>query len=891
MKRLPFLSTLIVVIYIPLFSQGTYFIENSGQWDDEVLYLARIGGLHAWITREGVVYDYYHISKDHQSDEFTNNTLIGHVVKMTLQSANKDGVNIGGDTRRGYYNYFIGNNPDRWKRHVIIYENLIIKDIYDGIDIKYYFDGGFMRYDFHVRPGAEGEQIRLRIEGAEGVTITDDGELKISTSIGDFRHGDLYAYQIENGIEREVQCTFKKFDNGTIGFDIAGFNPNIKLIIDPLVYSTLLGGSSYDSGMSIAVDANGSAFITGNTQSSDFPTTPGAYQTDNNLDAYVTKLTPDGSDVVYSTFIGGSNIDRSQSIAIDNDGNAYIVGFTPSEDFPTTQNALQPDYPEYTDPDWPWHTGFVLKLNNNGSELVYSTYLGGSLPDALFDIAVDEEGNAYIVGNSQSHNYPVTPGAFKSDFIGSVHSNIVVTKLNPEGSGLIYSTYMGGSGSDLGNAIALDSQGNAYITGETWSSDFIITANAFQTDGTRISAYISKLNYDGSDLFYSTYLGGSAIDRAQSIAVDHEGNAYVTGITQSVDFPATVNAFQSQHDEGVRDAFLTKINADGSEILYSTFIGGEKDERGFSIALDEHNAYITGETRSTGFYTTPGAFQEYLPGPASAYLTAFKQDGGDLVFSTYLGGPGFDVGNSIVIDSDGNIYVAGTSPVLPTTPGAFQHPDPDAPWEPPSMDSGFVTVFAHKETPSRVILSEPSDQSIDQPFDISLKWEAEENATVYHLQVTDTMDFKELLFENTQLTAPSFELTDLDIDTEYTWRVRASNNGWLGEWSEIWSFTTKTTTYIERYLGNVPSDFRLYQNSPNPFNPGTIIRYDVPKRSDVTLTVYNLLGQKVAQLLDQQKEAGYHEITLNAWHLPSGVYIYRLQAGEYVESKKMLYLK
>ena len=881
---------LLVLIYIPLYSQNLFYIQNSGQWDDDVLFLSRTGNLNVWITRYGMVYDYYKIAEAEITDEFTSSTIYGQVVKISLQNVNSEINQIGNNPRSGYYNFFIGNDPERWRQNIRLFNDITIEDIYDGIDIQYYFADGFIRYDYHIKPGADVNQIRMQIQGDEGITVNNRGELVIMTSLGELKHGDLYVYQFEDGIEKEVDCKFKIFENGDIGFNVGKHNPAEKLIIDPIVYSTLLGGSSYDTGMSVVVDENGSAFITGHTQSSDFPTTQGAYQTENNLDAYVTKFTPDGSDVVYSTFIGGSNIDRSQSIAIDNDGNAYIVGFTPSEDFPTTQNALQPDYPEYTDPDWPWHTGFVTKLNNDGSELVYSTYLGGSLPDALFDIAVDDEGNAYIVGNSQSHNYPVTPGAFKTDFIGSVHSNIVITKLNREGSGLIYSTYMGGSGSEWGNGIALDSLGNAYITGETWSSDFIITPNAFQTDGTGINAYISKLNYDGSDLFYSTYLGGSAIDRARSIAIDHKGNAYVTGITQSSDFPVTKNAFQAEHGDGLRDVFVAKMNPDGSELMYSTFLGGEKDDRGNSIVIRDQYAYVTGETRSNGFPTTPGTFQNNLQGPASAFLTIFNREGSDLVFSTFFGGGGYDEGSSIALHNDGCIYIAGTSgsSIVPTTPNAFQHPDI---YGPPSGHSGFVAVFMEKERPDPVTLMGPDNGIIDQQLNISLHWEPLENATIYHIKVTDEINFEEPLFESTQLTEPFFELTDLDLDTEYFWRVRASNNGWVGEWSDVWSFTTKTTTYTERYPENIPSDFRLYQNSPNPFNPVTIIRYDVQKRSYVTLMVYNLLGQNVTQLVDQEKEAGYHEITFNASHLPSGLYIYRLQAGEYVESRKMLLLK
>jgi Beta-propeller repeat len=336
-----------------------------------------------------------------------------------------------------------------------------------------------------------------------------------------------------------------------------------------IVYSTYLGGSSAGAGYAIAVDAAGNAYVAGETVSSDFPTTPGAFRTTppSGDTGFVAKLNATGSALIYSTYLGGSGRDYAEGIAIDGAGNAYVMGVTASSDFPTTSGAFQTVF------GGGGGDAYVSKLNPAGSALVYSTYLGGSGSEGSYNgIAVDASGNAYLTGSTNSTNFPTTSGAFQTAFAGG-SNNGFVAKLNPAGSALVYSTYVGGTtGENVLNGIAIDGAGNVYSAVATSATDFPVTPGAFQTaSGGYYDAGAIKLNPSGSALVYSTYLGGSAFDGGNGIAIDGSGNATVSGSTQSSNFPVTIDAFQSTFGGGREDTFLTTLNANGSGVIYSSY--------------------------------------------------------------------------------------------------------------------------------------------------------------------------------------------------------------------------------------------------------------------------------------------------------------------------------
>jgi beta-propeller repeat-containing protein/HYDIN/CFA65/VesB family protein len=406
-----------------------------------------------------------------------------------------------------------------------------------------------------------------------------------------------------------------------------------------VVYSTYLGGSNDDLSTGIAVDSNGSAYVTGYTRSSNFPTTPGSFrarlgggtcgQSPSVFpcgDAFVAKLSPGGNALVYSTYLGGGQDDWGFGIATDSSTNAYVTGYTESTDFPTTSGAFEATSSGGICGADPCPEAFVTKLNANGSALIYSTYLGG-MGGRGYAIAVDGSGSAYVTGSTDSTSFPTTPGALQT--VAGQNGDGFVVKLKPDGSGPTYSTYLGGMGGDLGTALALDSAGNAYVAGATDSFDFPTTAGAFQTACRSCAnglhdAFVTKLNAAGSALLYSTFLGGKGDDLAYAIAVDSAGNAYVAGRTLSSDFP-TSSPFQSACgggcSGGLSDAFVTRINAAGSGLIYSTFLGGSGNDAAYGIALDSSaNAYVTGSTGSGNFPTTIGAFQTNLGGIVDAFV-------------------------------------------------------------------------------------------------------------------------------------------------------------------------------------------------------------------------------------------------------------------------------
>lgn len=458
----------------------------------------------------------------------------------------------------------------------------------------------------------------------------------------------------------------------TVGFQLAAYDTTKPLIIDPvLVYSTYLGGSTagdvpgkgggtgFDVGQGIAVDSGGNVYVTGTTGSLDFPTVNAIQPNFNsvvgggNTDAFITKINAAGTAIVYSTYLGGSGDESVADVAVDATGDVYVAGSTNSTNFPTA-NPVQPSNAGESDV-------FIVKLNASGAALVYSTYLGGSALEGLgggISMAVDSAGNVYVVGGTNSTNFPII-NAIQPKFAGGFNDAFVL-KLNAAGSALLYSTFLGGSESDSAASVTVDGNGNVYVTGSTDSSNFP-TVNPIQPNkGNRTDGFISKLNAAGNVLTYSTYIGGSNHDYGSAIAVDSRGNAYIAGSTSSVDFP-TVNPIQPNLAGGVADAFITKVNAAGTALVYSTYLGGNGADElvGRGIAVDLFgNVYLTGLTESTNFPMV-NALQPKYGGVQDGFVTKINAAGTALVYSSYLGGNQLDRGRGIAVDTGGNIYVTG----------------------------------------------------------------------------------------------------------------------------------------------------------------------------------------------------------------------------------------
>ena len=616
--------------------------------------------------------------------------LDADVLRLRLVGANPSAHIAGLEELSGKTNYFIGDDPREWRSNIPTYRKVAYQGIYPGIDLVYYGNQRQLEYDFIVAPGSNPDIITLGFDGVvgarRGVTLRIDaqGDLVVQTGGSEVRFHKPVVYQptTDPGQRTTEDVATKHFlkgsyalkGRGQIGFELAGYDPGRPLIIDPvLIYSTYLGGSGPDTAYGLAVDSSGNAYLTGSTQSANFPTAnPFQAAIAGGVDVFVTKLNATGSALVYSTYLGGSGFDLGTGIAVDSAGNAYVTGYTSSANFPTA-GSIQPTFGGGND------DAFVAKLDPSGSVLVYSFYLGGSDDDFGHGIAVDSSGNAYVTGSTKSTNFPIV-NPLQPANAGS--SDAFVTKVSSDGSRLVYSTFLGGSGADSGQGIAVDASGNAYVTGYTFSLDYPTTAGALQgSNGGGSDAFVAKLNPGGSALVYSTYLGGSGLDRGFAIAIDSTGNAYVTGDTQSSNFPTTVGAF-SRTNAGNGDAFVAKLNTAGSMLVYSTFLGGTDVDQGFGISVDSSNrAFVTGLTQSANF-PVRDPLQASIGGgtcgasPCSdAFVTELDAQGALLPYSTFLGGTGADSGLAIVLDSSGNnAYVAGgtASSDFPPVSGAFQ---------------------------------------------------------------------------------------------------------------------------------------------------------------------------------------------------------------------------
>ncbi len=629
------------------------FERNDGQASDEVKFLACWGERVYWFTPKEVILDFSVGNKSNDKmaslkpavPDNTKTKHTRHVVRISFPGSNPNVKVKGLEQQAGKVNYFIGNDKNRWRTNVPIYRGVIYRNLWDGIDLKYEGCGGNLKYEFVVAPGADPGVIRLAYAGIEGLRVSDSGELVVSTKVGNLIEARPLIYQVEKSQKKQIKGTYRIMESGQVGFSLADYNSSLPLVIDPLVYSTYLGGSGDDGGSGIAVDVYENAYITGFTSSTNFPTAV-PYQTTNagDPDAFVSKIDTSGS-LIYSTYLGGSDDEKGRGIAIDRVGNAYITGITSSIDFPTLSPLQAENAGGFAD-------AFVSKLDADGS-LIYSTYLGGASWESGESIAVDGSGNICVTGHTDSTDFPVE-SPYQATNNGTFDA--FVAKINSLGSAFVYSTYLGGSGWDSGLSIAVDEFSNAYITGYTFGG-FPIKSPYQAVTGGGQDVFVSKINASGS-LVYSTYLGGGGREYGYGIAVDEMGNAYVTGETDSVDFP-TESAYQASKAGEYQDIFMTKFNASGSDLIYSTYLGGSDVQWGGYIALDRlGNVYVTGWTRSTDFPTT-NPYQAVKKGLIDAFVSELNTDGSDLVYSTYLGGSDEENAYGIGVDGAGNAYITG----------------------------------------------------------------------------------------------------------------------------------------------------------------------------------------------------------------------------------------
>jgi hypothetical protein len=652
------------------------FVENRGQRDNKICYYLNIKRGTINFTEEGITYmllEKIPPSEVEKAPTAKENAPGGGFKAMafTLKpiGGNKDVEIVPKEKLPGKVNYLLGRDRTKWHTGIPTYREIVYQELYPGIDLKIYGTNNQMEYDFVVSPEADPAAIKMSFQGTEGLRIDEEGNLVIKTPICELTHLNPITYQEIDGKRVPVESGFK-VTGKSFAFHVGDYDKNHPLIIDPLTlsYSTYLGGGGTDSGEGIAVDGLGCAYVTGYTHSAvptPFPL-EAAYQgvLKGDVDAFVTKFYPEGNTVAYSTYFGGIYSEYAYGIAVDSLGNAHIVGRTSGQDLPIAP----------TDPESPYQAdygegncdAFVTKFNSEGSGLLYSTYLGGSGDDYGRGIALDCLGNAYVAGYTDSSDFP-TANAYQPAY-GGGSRDVFVTKIDPDGKGVTYSTYLGGGDRDYGFGVAVDSSGNCYVTGYTKSvspTGFPLSNPYQDVNKGNMDAFVTKLNPEGSGLVYSTYLGGAENDAGFGVAIDSSGNCYLTGYTySSIDFPLQ-NAYQEIFGGGTdNDAFVTKLNAEGNGLVYSTYLGGSDRDYGSAIAVDSlGNAYVAGRTESWEDFPIKKSCQGFggAEGDTDGFVARFNASGTSTVYSTYLGGSYVEYANGIAVDGFGSAYVAGHS--------------------------------------------------------------------------------------------------------------------------------------------------------------------------------------------------------------------------------------
>jgi hypothetical protein len=571
------------------------------------------------------------------------------VIRMQVAGGKREPRVVGLDPQATKSNYLLGNDPSHWQTGVSHYARVRYEDVYPGVDLIYRGNQTQLEYDFVVAPGADPGRIRLAFSGTDSIKIGPQGELVLHTAQGDLVQHPPVVYQ-EIGEERKIikghyaLLPAREQADPQVGFVLGHYDHSQPLIIDPvLMYSTFLGSSGGEEARGIAIDSTGNAYITGLTNSITFPGVNGGSSQPANgggsSDVFVTKINSTGTAILYSTFFGGAGREEGWSIAVDSAGYSYVTGPTDSATLPGV----------------------------NGSSLQQT--LGGGVRDGF------------------------------------------VLKLNPTGTAIVYSTFLGGNRVDLGAGIAVDGAGNTYVTGYTESTTFLgINGSSLQPThaGGVEDAFVTKLNPTGTAIIYSTFLGGNRFDRGLSIAVDISGNAYVTGRTESDTFPG-VNGSSIQPSNlnsgggGAADAFVTKLNPSGTAILYSTFLGGNGDDRGLGIAVDgAGSVYVAGFTfsdTSTFIGVNSSSIQSTYGGSGDSFVMKINPPGTAVLYSTFLGGSEQDVGLGIAVDGAGNSFVTGAT-LSTTFPGVN-----GSSIQPATAGSGDAFVTKINQTGTAIVYS------------------------------------------------------------------------------------------------------------------------------------------------------------------------------------------
>lgn len=647
------------------------FIENKGQWPDDVLFAAKLESSDVWILKSGLKYSIQNIESGR---DLATTSVRGHVIEMELVEANSSIEVTTRNIKPTHHNYFFGNDSSRWARHVRLYEEVQLDNVYDGVGVRYYFDQGSVRYDFILQPGASVEQLRMRFHGQDSLSTSSKGELVLATSMGLVKHKQLFAFQEVDGVQEEVQCDFLMGENGEVGLEVGEYDASRPLVIDPIIWSTVLGGIGSDYVAEFVVNEFSEITVLGYEAGLRFPILNGPFGDlgSSGYNVVLAKLSPGGSKLLYSTFIGGGDDDYGRGIELDSSGDIYIAGSTESDDFPITPGAFDENHNGGSDV-------FVLKMSKDGDAIKNVTFIGGTSDDdvARTGIVLDNSGNVYLTGITESSDFPTTFGCYESRHSG--REDVFVSRISSDFTSLTHSTYVGGEDQDFATDIELTSIDEVVVVGYTESEDFRTTPGAYDRvfEGDN-EIFAFKINATLDNMRFATFIGGELDESARSVQVDANDNVCVVGSSASSDFPVSPDAFQKVYRGGTiwgnrGDGVITMLAADGKSLLFSTYLGGDNYDAISDVILDSENTvYVTGTTRSQSFPTTD---EEYSMnrGSSDAFFCIISKEGRQMRYGALIAGNDTDIGRQVARAGNGQYLIAGTttSSDFPTTPGTF----------------------------------------------------------------------------------------------------------------------------------------------------------------------------------------------------------------------------
>ncbi|MEW5977066.1 MAG: SBBP repeat-containing protein [Acidobacteriota bacterium] len=663
------------------------FEANMGQLAERVKFVSRGNGATLYLTAAESIWHFPGSESSQASAGEELPSRAGSTLQMRLLDANPERSISGQNVVPTRTHSYLGSDTRGWRTNIPSYERVKVDEVYPGIDLVYYVKDGHWEYDFVVAPGNDPTAIELAFslqpEGASGAAqpeliLDSGGDLTVRAGRNEVRHKKPYAYQEIEGVRHEIAASYRLGPENRVSFVLEEYDSRQPLVIDPvLVYSTYLGSSGEISGVSLGVDPLGNLYVAGTTTAVLFPAAlPSTFSIGQRqgLDVFVMKVDAASHLPVYVAYLGGENSDKALGVAADAEGNAYVTGATQSSQFPVSEGAYQ------AAPKGPWDR-FVSKLGPTGDQLLYSTLIGGSADGEVEAdggaITVDSSGHAYLTGNTDSPDFPTTGNAYQRSY-RSGGADVFVAKMNASGSALVYSSLLGGTGVDLGKAIAVSANGSAYVTGTTSSINFP-NVNGFQSRraGQGRNAFLSRFSPSGSLLIYSTYLGGISQDEGTGIAVDAAGLAYLSGSTQSRDFPITSGGLKDRatrlaEESDNWDAYFAVVDASrpgSGSLLFCTYLGGTGDDFSTSIATNPAGrAYISGWTRSTNF-PVASAIQDHLSSSegSDVFITKFGGGRREVLYSTYLGGSASDSATASAWSGEG-LWIGGLtdSTDLPT---------------------------------------------------------------------------------------------------------------------------------------------------------------------------------------------------------------------------------